>query len=337
MVKRVIPSRLRRRQFGYGPAKTGPLGLVHQQHRPAVHGAVEMRLADAALAVVAVRHQAALGDGLPNRCVHGAPPSARLRQYRSARPGRPSDGPPGRDTPAGARARRQILYFVSVSSGTGLTGQAYALRSTLRSDSNERLDGGGADAYADSLVARRDAVVALVPGLALAAPAPPPDAPDADQAPGLDRGVFATVCQFSHEASDDPIVYPGQAGKSHLHDFFGNATTDAASTYDSLRAGANTCRTAEDSSGYWVPALYRNGAEVKPSHHEGVLSDRAPRSGVRPGVPARLPDDRRDSTATSAQALRTTFWLCQRQHRSDRPAGRRPVRDAAQPAPRAIR
>jgi hypothetical protein len=155
-------------------------------------------------------------------------------------------------------------------------------------------------------------LAALVPGLALAAPAPPTD-PDADQLPGgQDRGVFATVCQFSHEAPDDPIVYPGQAGKSHLHTFFGNATTDAASTYDSLRTGATTCRTAEDSSGYWVPALYRNGAEVKPTflkvYYRTGRHDPASVQAFPPGFRVVAGD----STATSAQGLRTTFWLCQR-------------------------
>src|SRR5436190_8376748 len=83
----------------------------------------------------------------------------------------------------------------------------------------------------------------LVPALALPAPARPQAGPDAEQLPGLlDQGVFATLCRFSHEAPDDPIVYPGQAGKSHLHTFFGNASTDAASTYDSLRASDTTCR-----------------------------------------------------------------------------------------------
>src|SRR4051794_19587566 len=107
-------------------------------------------------------------------------------------------------------------------------------------------------------------IAAAWPGLVLAAPAPPPAATDGMQPPERDRGVFATLCRFSHEAPDDPIVFPGQGGRSHLHTFFGNATTNAESTYDSLRAGATTCRTEQDASGYWVPALYRNGAEVQP-------------------------------------------------------------------------
>lgn len=58
-------------------------------------------------------------------------------------------------------------------------------------------------------------------------------------------------------AFDDPIVFPGQPGKSHLHTFFGNASTDANTNTASLTAASNsTCAggTANLSS-YWVPAL----------------------------------------------------------------------------------
>jgi hypothetical protein len=123
--------------------------------------------------------------------------------------------------------------------------------------------------------------------------------------------VFATLCRFSHEAPDDPIVFPGQAGTSHLHTFFGNATTDAASSYDSLRAGATTCRTAEDASGYWVPALYRNGAEVQPLSMKVYyrVGRHAPESVQ--AFPAGFRVVAGDATAASAQGLQTTFWLCQ--------------------------
>jgi hypothetical protein len=42
---------------------------------------------------------------------------------------------------------------------------------------------------------------------------------------------FAVRCDFSHRASDDPIVHPGDPGAAHSHDFFGNRSTDAFSTY----------------------------------------------------------------------------------------------------------
>jgi hypothetical protein len=34
---------------------------------------------------------------------------------------------------------------------------------------------------------------------------------------------FFANCRFSHTNNDDPIVYPGEPGRSHAHTFFGNA------------------------------------------------------------------------------------------------------------------
>src|SRR5215208_7874929 len=47
---------------------------------------------------------------------------------------------------------------------------------------------------------------------------------------------FVVRCGFSHRALVDPIVdFGGKA--DHMHDFFGNKTTSANSTLESLRAG----------------------------------------------------------------------------------------------------
>lgn len=79
------------------------------------------------------------------------------------------------------------------------------------------------------------------------------------------KGVFHTSCAFSHAAPDDPIVFPGDPGASHLHSFFGNRSTDASSTYRSMRAGSTTCSFSADTAGYWVPALLdRQGNVVTP-------------------------------------------------------------------------
>lgn len=69
---------------------------------------------------------------------------------------------------------------------------------------------------------------------------------------------FRTVCGTpSHFAYDDPLIFPGQPGASHLHQFFGNTLANAFSTYTKLRkSGRSNCggdifnRTA-----YWTPAL----------------------------------------------------------------------------------
>jgi hypothetical protein len=82
-------------------------------------------------------------------------------------------------------------------------------------------------------------------------------------------GAFRTVCRYSHMNFDDPLVYPGQRGRSHLHVFFGNGAVDAMSTPESIRAqGGSTCRGGTvNRSGYWVPAIIdtRNGSPVVPS------------------------------------------------------------------------
>ena len=69
-------------------------------------------------------------------------------------------------------------------------------------------------------------------------------------------GAFRFTCTPSHNSYDDPIVYPGQPGRAHLHTFFGNTQADAHSTYESLRTtGDSTCRNKLNRSAYWVPAM----------------------------------------------------------------------------------
>ena len=47
-----------------------------------------------------------------------------------------------------------------------------------------------------------------------------------------DMGAFRFLCGPGQVLADDPIVYPGQPGKSHLHQFYGNTTANA---YSDLR------------------------------------------------------------------------------------------------------
>ncbi|MEZ4866982.1 MAG: DUF1996 domain-containing protein [Caldilineaceae bacterium] len=69
-------------------------------------------------------------------------------------------------------------------------------------------------------------------------------------------GEFVAFCPFSHRLQDDPIVFPGEAGKSHSHEFFGNVTADANATSASLMAGATNCDPTADHSSYWAPTLF---------------------------------------------------------------------------------
>ena len=71
-------------------------------------------------------------------------------------------------------------------------------------------------------------------------------------------GGFRFLCQFSHLGYYDPIVYPGQADKGHLHMFFGNKSIDHNSTYASLRSsGEGSCPGGPiNRTGYWMPAVF---------------------------------------------------------------------------------
>jgi hypothetical protein len=77
------------------------------------------------------------------------------------------------------------------------------------------------------------------------------------------RGSFNVDCAYHHSLPDDPIVAPRIQGASHLHDFFGNVGTDAASTLRTLPEDT-TCELSADRSGYWNPALTLGGRRVLP-------------------------------------------------------------------------
>lgn len=88
-------------------------------------------------------------------------------------------------------------------------------------------------------------------------PIPPSSAPDV-------VGAFRLDAAVSHYACDDPIVYPNQPGKSHLHEFLGNRSTDNTSTYESMRQNGegSTEGGPINRSGYWRPALILGGDVV---------------------------------------------------------------------------
>ena len=77
-------------------------------------------------------------------------------------------------------------------------------------------------------------------------------------------GRFVLRCGYSHSLTDDPIVFPGQPGASHLHDFFGNMGVNASSTVGTMLAGETSCRVPSDTAGYWTPAASVDGVRVQP-------------------------------------------------------------------------
>jgi hypothetical protein len=123
------------------------------------------------------------------------------------------------------------------------------------------------------------------------------------------RGVnFVESCRFSHESMDDPIVFPGKPGASHDHTFVANNTTDAFSTFASLRAGSTTCRRKADTAGYWMPTLYQGSTAVMPTGAT-IYYRRATLAEVQ-AFPNGFRMIAGDKAAMEPQDKRITYWNC---------------------------
>ena len=125
---------------------------------------------------------------------------------------------------------------------------------------------------------------------------------------GLHGNNFYVNCRFSHTASDDPIVFPGEPGRSHAHTFFGNASADAHSTVASLRGARTTCRPRSDRAAYWVPTLFRNGREIRPAKGQFYYNLRG-YDQMRPFPPG-LKMIGGDAHATRPQSTDVVYWSC---------------------------
>ncbi|MGH1489191.1 MAG: DUF1996 domain-containing protein [Acidimicrobiales bacterium] len=78
-------------------------------------------------------------------------------------------------------------------------------------------------------------------------------------------GQFRAGCEFSHFSYDDPLLFPGRPGASHLHMHFGNTDINAFTTFESLLdSGSSTCNGQElNRTGYWVPAMFDAEGNVR--------------------------------------------------------------------------
>ncbi len=119
---------------------------------------------------------------------------------------------------------------------------------------------------------------------------------------------FIENCRFSHQAPDDPIVFPGKPGASHQHTFVGNRSTNAFSSFGSLRSSGTTCMRADDTAAYWVPALYQGANPVLPQaatiyYRRGTVAEVS-------AFPNNLRMIAGDAAATSPQDMRVTSWSC---------------------------
>ncbi|WP_270886706.1 DUF1996 domain-containing protein [Pedococcus sp. 5OH_020] len=129
------------------------------------------------------------------------------------------------------------------------------------------------------------------------------------------------LCSADHYLADDPIVFPGMPGMSHMHTFFGNTSTNATTTIASLSATSpSSCGRgmgASDLSAYWVPSLMKKNADgtssvVKTEQSNTVYYRRAG-GGRGPGVlpfPVGLRMIAGNAKATSDQSLSIVQWDC---------------------------
>jgi hypothetical protein len=121
---------------------------------------------------------------------------------------------------------------------------------------------------------------------------------------------FSFRCFVSHRSPDDPIVHPGLPGMSHLHDFFGNTTTDAFSTTESLLAGDTNCTIPENRSGYWIPTLLNGTTPVTPLYvNVYYRPGRKDPASVQP-LPAGLRMIAGDGAASWPQQRNVVSWGC---------------------------
>lgn len=126
------------------------------------------------------------------------------------------------------------------------------------------------------------------------------------------RGQFAVECAFDQFRADDPIVYPGQPGASHLHQFFGARAVTADSTHAELTVGETTCEQPADTASYWAPVLL--DADRQPIEPLGAVAYYRAGPDVDPEVvepyPAGLMLVAGDHTATEPQPLSVVSWSC---------------------------
>lgn len=134
--------------------------------------------------------------------------------------------------------------------------------------------------------------------------------------PNQDVGAFRTSCMFSHMNYDDPIVYPGQPGKAHLHAYFGNVAVDAASTEASIRnSGNSTCRGGiANRSAYWVPAVIdRDGTPIKPESAQ--IYYKTGYNGIAPSAVKVFPQGLRmiagNAKASTKEQNDGGYWGCE--------------------------
>jgi hypothetical protein len=123
-------------------------------------------------------------------------------------------------------------------------------------------------------------------------------------------GRFAVVCPLSHRAANDPVIYPGQPGASHLHNFFGNRTTNADSTGVSLVGKSSTCRNPGETAAYWSPSVSDSVGVVEPFEMVAYYSNGTVSPSSIESFPTGLEMLAGNPAATAPQDVIVAGWSC---------------------------
>jgi len=132
-------------------------------------------------------------------------------------------------------------------------------------------------------------------------------------------GQFRITCDFSHMNYDDPIVYAGQKGASHLHTYFGNTSINYASDLNNLaNVGNSTCNGGiMNRSAYWHPTVVENGTPLVPDTTDGkglIFYYKAGFDGVRAEDIKPMPKGLRmlagNSKAKTVAEMQDTVYSC---------------------------
>ena len=130
--------------------------------------------------------------------------------------------------------------------------------------------------------------------------------------PQGNKGQFVVECTFDRFRFDDPIVFPGQPGASHLHQFFGAQGVQATSIDTELAAADTTCDQSGDTASYWAPVLI--GADGQPVEPIRSVAYYRAGVGVDPTLvkpyPFGLMLVAGDHTAVAPQPLSIVAWSC---------------------------
>lgn len=141
------------------------------------------------------------------------------------------------------------------------------------------------------------------------------------------EGAFRFTCGGDGRlAYDDPVAFPGQPGRSHLHLAWGNSDFSADTTPESLAASAATnCNASPFSlnrSLYWMPALMHDSGDVVRPDLIGVYYKRGmassplcnPRSRDFIGICTGLPNQIRFifgwDMARPLSKVQGAWWYC---------------------------